>query len=103
MIRSRISRRPRRCCRRSAEDIGKPLTLTLTLTLPLSLSLTLTRVLTLTLSLRRGRAQRTSVTLCVTAILYFYAAATEALGESASSSRAELVERETASMGAEAG
>ena len=60
-------------------------------------------VLTLTLSLRCGRAQRTSVTLCVTAILYFYAAATEALGESASSSRAELVERETASMGAEAG
>ena len=31
----------------------------------------LTLVLTLTLSLRRGRAQRTSVTLCVTAFLYF--------------------------------
>ena len=72
-------------------------------TLTLTLILTLTLVLTLTLSLRCGRAQRTSVTLCVTAFLYFYAAATEALGESASSSRAELVERETASMGAEAG
>ena len=35
--------------------------------------------------------------------VFFNAAATEALGESASSSRAELVERETASMGAEAG
>ena len=80
-----------------APALALPLPLTLTLTL------TLTLVLTLTLSLRCGRAQRTSVTLCVTAFLYFYAAATEALGESASSSRAELVERETVSMGAEAG
>ena len=84
-------------------DPHPTLTLTLTLTLILTLTLSLTLVLTLTLSLRPGRAQRTSVTLCVSAFLYFYAAATEALGESASSSRAELVEREAASMGAEAG